>query len=202
MQIKKINLIFAKKFKNKYITIMGNTKFTTGKVRLSYQSIWSTKIEDGKDTEKYTACILVPKSDTKTVDLFKRGIEEVTNAVKAGNGGKLPSGFKNPMRDGDVEKQGDVNFEGHYYINMSSKFPPKIVDRNRNTLTDSSTVVSGDYIRVIVNLFPYNVSKNSGVGVGFNGIQLIEKGEYLGGSGAQFDDEYSDGDGFDDDLPI
>lgn len=181
---------------------MENTKFTTGKVRLSYQSIWETKIDEGKDTGKYTACILVPKTDEKTVGLFKKGIDELVNAVKAGNGGKLPAGFKNPMRDGDIEKAGDPNFEGHYYINMSSKFKPTIVDRNRNVLTDPSSVVSGDYIRLFINLFTYNVSKNSGVGVGFNAIQLIEKGQYLGGSGAQFDDEYSDGEGFDDDLPL
>lgn len=181
---------------------MENSKFTTGKVRLSYQSIWETKIEDGKDTGKYTACIIVQKTDTKTVELFQKGIEEQIAIAKMKNGGKLPAGFKNPMRDGDVDKAGDPNFEGTYFINMSSKFKPTIVDRSRNVLTDPSTVMSGDYIRLFINLFEYNVSKNSGVGVGFNGIQLIEKGKYLGGAGAQFDDEYSDEGGFDDDLPI
>lgn len=49
-------------------------------------------------------------------------------------------------------------------------------------------MVSGDYIRASLNLYPFNTNGNKGIAVGLNNIQLVEKGEPLGGASAAEDD--------------
>ena len=52
------------------------TRFTTGKVRLTYAYLWTPRTSDndsdgdGKEEkdEKYRTCILIPKADQATVD--------------------------------------------------------------------------------------------------------------------------------------
>lgn len=173
---------------------MENTKFTTGKVRLTYSSIWETKKEDGKDTEKFTACIIISKDDKVTVDRFKKGIADIHAFVKMKNKGKLPAGFKDGLRDAqlDENKKDLPAFENSYFVNLSTMFNPKVYDRNNNFLTDHSSVVDGDYIRLTVNMQDFDVNKNYGITYRFGSVQLIEKGEPLGNSGPAFDDEYSE----------
>ncbi len=67
------------------------------------------------------------------------------------------------------------NYQDAYFINASSKQAPGIIDQNKIRLTDSGTIVSGDYIRASINLFPFNTNGNKGIAVGLNNIQLVER---------------------------
>ena len=78
-------------------------KIATGKVRLSYANIWTPKGFNG-NPEKYSASLIIPKSDTKTVKKIKDAIaammkdqENITTWGKATN-------LHLPLRDGDTDR--------------------------------------------------------------------------------------------------
>ncbi|POY86955.1 DUF2815 family protein [Staphylococcus pseudintermedius] len=175
------------------------TKVITGKVRASYAHIFEPhRMQEGQDA-KYSLSLIIPKTDTSTIQAIKKAIEEAKEAGKAKFGGKIPANLKTPLRDGDVEREDDPNYQGAYFINASSKNAPGIVDQNKIRLTESSTVVSGDYIRASINMYAFNTSGNKGIAAGLNNIQLIEKGEPLGGASSA-EDDFDEIDTDDDDL--
>ena len=92
-------------------------KVITGVCRLSYANIWQAKSING-GAPKYSASVLIPKSDTKTVAKVKAAIqaayEEGEGKLK-GNGKTAPSlaSLKTPFRDGDTERPDDEAYAGH-----------------------------------------------------------------------------------------
>jgi hypothetical protein len=185
------------------------TQVTTGLVRLSYANIWkATAVEEGNEP-KFSSAILIPKSDTVTLEKIEAALDHLkAEAAKkfGGKTGKLPVKFKLPLRDGDEEKPDDEAYAGHYFLNASSKQQPGIVglvrDENNKLkrITDEAEVYSGCYARVSLNFYIFDVSGNKGIAAGLNNIQKVKDGEPLAGrsnADADFDDEYEgeDGDG-------
>ena len=164
------------------------TKVVTGRIRLSYLHAWEPHSSTPEQEPKYSAAILVPKTDTVTVKKIQDAIEAAKEQGKAKWGGKIPSGIKLPLRDGDLEKD-DPAYKGHYFFNANSKTKPNIVDVNTNVILDKSEVYSGCYARVSVNFYPFNASSTAkGVAVGLNSIQKLEDGEpFSGRSSAEAD---------------
>lgn len=121
--------------------------------RLSYANIWEPKQVNGTGDPKYSCCLLIPKSDTKTVQRLQAMIERIKKdpVALAKWGGKLPpeKSFKSPLRDGDEEKD-DENYAGCYFINAnaSEKRHPRIIDRQCNDVLDQDEVYSGCYANV------------------------------------------------------
>ena len=111
------------------------TRFTTGKARLTYAFLWtprSASEEDGSQKgERYSTCILIPKNDQQTIERFHIALQ---HAVALGQkkglwGATLPSNFKFPLRDGDAEcaEKGE-EYAGHWFLNASAIRRPQIVD--------------------------------------------------------------------------
>src|SRR5699024_9721609 len=73
-------------------------------------------------------------------------------------------------------------FAGHYFMTVSAKSRPGIVDRDVQPILDSTEGYSGCYARASINAFPYSVSGNKGVSFGLNHIRKMTNGEPLGGS--------------------
>lgn len=178
---------------------MGSIKVITGKVRFSYANVWEpTAVEEGAE-KKYNVSILIPKSDTKTLAKINEAIDQLKKEVMASNNGKLPKGFKLPLRDGDVDREDDDAYAGHYFMSASSKRQPTIIDRDKDEILDKSEFYSGVYGRASVNFYTFSVPTNKGIAVGLNHLQKLADGEPLaGGSSAEedFDDDFDD----DDDL--
>ena len=129
------------------------TRFTTGKVRLTYAFLWKPRPadEDNQRVEKFSTSLLIPKTDQQTIQLFNAALQ---NAIIQGQqkglwGAALPSNFKVPLRDGDAEcaEKGE-EYAGHWFLNASSTRRPQIVDINRNDIWAESDVYSGCYARV------------------------------------------------------
>lgn len=99
---------------------MKSIKFVTGLVRLSYANIWAPK-EDLSGRMRYSASLLIKKSDTKTISRLKAKIKELINDEEAkkilGTRGK---DIDLPLRDGDTEREGDDNYAGHYFLNAKA----------------------------------------------------------------------------------
>lgn len=168
--------------------MINETKVLTGKVRLSYANVWEPKsINGGK--EKYSTSIIIPKSDTKTIEKIEKAVKAAIEKDLGKFGGKMPNmkTIKLPLRDGDVEKD-DEAYKDAYFVNANSMTAPQIVDRNVEQIIDRSEVYSGVFVRVTLNFYAFNVNGNRGVACGLGNIQKIADGEPLGGRSNAKDD--------------
>lgn len=156
------------------------TKVITGAVRLSYANVWEPKSINGGE-EKYSASLIIPKSDAKTVVAINNAIDAAIQAGIGKFGGKIPNKgtLKLPLRDGDVERD-DEAYKNSWFVNANSKTPPQIVDRDCNSILDKSEVYSGCYARVSISFYAFNSNGNRGVACGLGNIQKIRDGEPLG----------------------
>ena len=167
-----------------------STKVVTGKVRFCYVNVFEPTAMNEGDTPKYNICVLIPKSDTATIDKIKKAVEAAKEAGKAklaDKNGRIPANLKLPLRDGDEERPDDPAFEGHYFINTNSMRRPSIVDRSLNPIMSRDEFYSGCYGRASINFYAFNVS-SKGIAAGLNNLQKLEDGEMLaGGSTAEED---------------
>ena len=180
---------------------MNATKVITGpNTRWSYANVWDAKSING-GAPKYSVSLIIPKSDTATVEKIKAAIqaayEEGQSKLK-GNGKTVPalSVLKTPLRDGDLERPDDEAYKNCYFINANSASAPGIVDADRNPILERSEVYSGVYGRACINLYAFNSNGNKGIACGLNNLQKIRNGEPLGGKSRAEDDFATDDDDF------
>ncbi len=170
-------------------------KVITGVCRLSYANIWQAKSING-GAPKYSASILIPKSDTTTLAKVKAAIqaadEEGEGKLK-GNGKTAPSlaSLKTPLRDGDTERPDDEAYAGHWFINANSNTAPGVVDANREPIYDTSEIYSGVYARVSLSFYAFNSNGNRGIACALQNIQKVRDGEALGGK-SKAEDDFND----------
>lgn len=173
------------------------TKVITGvNTRWSYANIWDPKSING-GSPKYSVSLIIPKSDTVTVNKIKAAIqsayEEGESKLK-GNVKTVPalSTLKTPLRDGDLERPDDEAYANSYFINANSATAPGVVDADRQPIIDRSDVYSGVYGRASINFYAFNSNGNRGIACGLNNLQKIKDGEPLGGKSRAEDDFATD----------
>ena len=160
-----------------------STKVVTGKIRASYANIMRPRKNELNGKEEYSVVVLVPKTDTDTLDALKAAAK----AAIAAKWPQPPRGLRNPLRDGDAETKSDgsplgAEYKGHFFFNSKSDAmrKPGVIDAACRDLIDADAIVSGDFIRVSVNAYAYDQAGNRGVSFGLNNVQLLEKGPSLG----------------------
>ena len=169
------------------------TKVITGKVRLSYVALLAPKAFEGQEP-KYSTVILIPKDDTATINKIKKAQKAAYEAAKNDKlKGVKPDRVKTTLRDGDEEMDTEEHpeYAGHYFMSVSSKTAPGIIDKYKNKVDSPEEVYSGVYARVSLNFYAYNTAGNKGVTAGLNNVQIVAKGDYLGGrasADADFDE--------------
>lgn len=168
-------------------------RVVTGEVRLSYVHLFEPFANDPDQQPKYSCVIVIPKSDKATLRAIRAAQKEAAEAGKSKFGGKVPNNLKTTLHDGDEEADLERNpeYEGCYYMSISSKTQPGIVDRSKMPIMDASEVYSGCYARVAMGAFAYNTSGNRGVSFGLNHVQKLRDGEPLGGI-TRAEDEFDD----------
>lgn len=180
-----------------------STKVITGpKTRWSYANVWNPKSINGS-TPKYSVSLIVPKSDTKTVNKIKAAIKEAYEeglSKLKGNSKSAPalSILKTPLRDGDLERPDDPVYKNAYFINANATMAPGIVDKDRQEIIEHSEVYSGVYGRASITFYAFNSNGNKGIACGLNNLQKIADGEPLG-SRKRAEDDFADLDDEDND---
>lgn len=156
-------------------------KFVTGLVRFSFCSVLSPRKND-QDQDEYSCMILIPKDDKKTINAIKKREDQLIKEVW---GGKKPRKYKSPLKDGDEyendEGESDPVREGHYYMNVKSKFKPDVVDKYKDKIEDERDFYSGCYGLACINLYSYENKSNVGISAGLSSVMKIRDGEPLGG---------------------
>lgn len=169
------------------------TKVITGvNTRWSYVNAWEPKSING-GVPKYSVSLIIPKSDTKTIEKIQAAIQAAYDEGQGklkGNGKSVPalSVLKTPLHDGDAERPDDEAYADSYFINANSGTAPGIVDADRQPILDRSEVYSGVYGRASINFYAFNSNGNKGIACGLNNLQKIKDGEPLGGKSRAEDD--------------
>lgn len=175
------------------------TKVVTGMVRFSYLHVWEPSAIDEGQEPKYSASLIISKSDKKTLKEIKHAVENAKIQGKTSKfGGKVPANLKTPLRDGDEERPGDEAYENSYFLNANCKTRPGVVDQDCNKILDQDEVYSGCYGRASITFYPFNTSGNKGVACGLNHLQKVKEGEPLGGRSTA-ESDFSEGFEFDED---
>ena len=165
------------------------TKVVTGvNTRWSYANVWEPKAGQDGGKEKYSVSLIIPKSDTVTIQKIK------------GNGKSVPAlaAIKTPLRDGDIERPDDEAYANAYFVNANSITAPEIVDADRQPILTHSEVYSGVYGRASINFYAYNTGTARGIACGLGNLQKLRDGEPLG-SRSSAEDDFADLDDEDDD---
>lgn len=182
-----------------------NTAVVTGTgTRMSYVNVNTPKEPLGGGKPKYSVSLLIPKSDTVTLDKVHAAIQaayEQGEGILRGTGQSVPplDRIRTPLRDGDQERPDDPAYRGYFFINASSTFKPEVVDEHCNEILDSAEIYSGIYGRASISFFAYNHTGNRGIGCGLRNLQKLADGEPLGGRSRAADDFASTDDSNDDD---
>ena len=153
--------------------------------RWSYANVWEPKSING-GVPKFSVSLIIPKSDTKTVEKLKAAIEAAYKEGETklkGNGRSVPplTAIKNPLRDGDVERPDDAAYANAYFVNANAMTAPGIVDADCNPILQRSEVYSGVYGRASISFYAFNSSGNKGIACGLNNLQKLRDGDPLGG---------------------
>lgn len=178
------------------------TTVVTGKnTRFSYLNANEPKAPmDGRGTPKYSASLIIPKSDAVTYEKINKAIKAAYDEGQGklrGNGKTVPKleNLRTPLRDGDAERPDDAAYRNSWFLNANSTRKPKAFDENGNEIIDSSELYSGIYGKAMINFYAYNVNGNKGIAAGFQGLKKLRDGEPLGGTNITadaFDDDDDD----------
>ncbi|WP_321823588.1 DUF2815 family protein [Pyramidobacter piscolens] len=171
-------------------------KIVLKNVRASFVNIFEPKGYNGNDP-KYSMMLLMPKDHPQYPALVAATVEAGREEWPAKfKGDSFPKGFKNPVRDGDEERDTAARpeYENSYFMNCSSKQAPRVVDRNpRIALTkEDRRIYSGCYVNVSLNTYAFDVSGNKGVALGLINVQFHSDGEALSGVYSNPEEDFDD----------
>lgn len=172
---------------NKMTNMNQLTKVVTGLVRFSYLNVFEAKSINGSDP-KFSVALLIPKTDTKTVNAINKAVEAAIQAGQSKFGGKIPAKMKLPLRDGDEEFPDDETYAGHYFVNANCTQKPGLMYKNGQPIIDSTELYSGCYGHASVNFYAFNTNGNKGIACGLNHLMKVKDGEPLGGRSRMEDD--------------
>lgn len=191
---------------------VNGTKVITNEVRMSYAQVFEPASMTDRDSDaKYSVSLLIPKDDKGTIDAIGKAIAEAQKGGVEKFGKKFPAKPKTTFRDGDDEKPDDEAYQGHYFLNCSSKTKPGVVKAappgspvKTIELTSEDEFYSGCYGKAAINFYAYNFNGSMGIAAGLNNLLFTRDGERFAGKDAaenDFADEFEDGDFEDDGAP-
>ena len=163
--------------------------------RLSYPALFQPKAGPNGGAEKYSASIIIPKSDAQTIQLISSAIQQEIDAARQPNGawkGANPPQPSVTLYDGDQpQKSGEPWGEecrGCYVLRTSSSSKPDVVDEFGNKAMDATKFYAGCYCYFSVNFAAYDTAGNKGIGAFLNCVMFAKDGEPLEARASAKDD--------------
>lgn len=178
---------------NQQDVAVATTKVITGpKTVFSYLNAWTAVSINGSEP-KFSVSLIIPKSDTKTIEKIKAAIKAAYDEGQAklkGNAKSVPalSTIKTPLRDGDIERPDDEAYANSYFVNANTTKAPGIVDANRQEIIDHSEMYSGVIGRASITFYAFNSNGNRGIACSLNNLQKLQDGTPLGSRASAEDD--------------
>ncbi|BAK80970.1 DUF2815 family protein [Candidatus Arthromitus sp. SFB-rat-Yit] len=152
-----------------------STEVITGRVCFDDVNIWKDKAIN-VDNFEYSVCLLIPKSDGKTLSDIRKAIE---NAKKIGINildNKLNLNIESPLKDG-LEKSKDEIYKGCYFINAININQPVILDKFNKPINNKEEFYNGCYGYASINFYAFNDNVNKGITCKINTIIKTDDGD-------------------------
>lgn len=171
------------------MSTLNKNQVVTGEARLSFVNLFEPKKigENDKDA-KYSCTVIIPKSDTRTIEAINAAIKAAAEAgAQKHFGGRVPTSVNHTFYDGDTatDDMGELKnvkypeYKNSYFIRVSTKFKPKVLDANRQEIIDPTEVYSGMYGRVSMTFFAYSGDGRRGVSAVLNNVMKTKDGDPL-----------------------
>lgn len=193
--------------------------------RFSFCHVFEPHKFDGDEGEpKYSCTLLIDKEDTALVQRIQAAIKQAALDGKNKKfGGKdvskfVPEWGAKLMRDGDIHRADMDGYSGMYFIAAKSKQRPGVCKPKRDSsgralrredgrvineeILDEEEFYAGCYGQANVTFFAYNSGGGKGVACALNLVRKLREGERFGGSGANIDSGFADGDDMVTDDPL
>lgn len=159
-----------------------SAKVVTGKVRISYPNIFAPRAFNEGDKAKYSAQLIIPKSDKKTLKKLRDAEEAAKQAgIERFGAAWAKKGVRSVLHDGDEDADERPELADSYYLSVSSPRKPFVVDRARELILDPDEIYGGCYVFAALGAYPYDMMGNRGVSFGLDGIQKVADGEPFDG---------------------
>jgi hypothetical protein len=148
--------------------------------RLSFPSLGHTESYEGRDTGRYTATLLIPKSETKLMAEIAAAMRTVERDAW---GAKIPANRISTLQDGD-EKEMD-GYAGCWSLKAATRRRPILLDRHRQPV-DQPHADEVFYAGCIVTAsVDFSASTDSygkhRIWCNLRGVQFVRDGERFGG---------------------
>lgn len=143
------------------------TKFITDIVILANSRIWEPQFFAGYDMPIYTASILIPKKQVKTITAMDhaRNSALIDGQLINSKGFLKKAKMNIPIHDGDGPGMDD-HFRDCWVINAASLSAPMIWDYRITPISDPKFVRSGCKVRVSLTFYPFADNKRNIAGLG------------------------------------
>lgn len=167
---------------------LNKNQVVTGECRLSFVNVFEPKAVKEGDEPKYSITAIIPKTDTKTVEAIKAAIQYAAEqGAQKHFGGRVPQNVNNTFKDGDTEVDdlGELKnikypeYKGNYFIRLSTKNRPLVLNADRQEIIDPMEIYSGCYGRVSMTFFAYSGDGRRGVSAVLNNVMKTRDGEPL-----------------------
>jgi hypothetical protein len=164
----------------------GEDRVMTPWFRANHVHLFEPHAFDEKQEAKYQVTMLF---DKEQVDI--KELRALVKDLTIEKWGHKPDEFDSPIRDGDKKKVRvgsadlDPNYEGHWYVKATTKFPPGVVNaKNQGVMNNDdpepkNRVYSGCYMRATVSGFAYEFGNKLGVSFNLHNVQKLADGEPL-----------------------
>ena len=132
---------------------------------------------------RYSAVLLIPKSDTETVFKIEAAMKEIydTNPALFEEAFGVPMLFDEVphlLRDGDLHPSGDESYAGNWYLHAAYKHRPMLVDAAAMPISGEE-FRNGDYGSAIIAIYANNFGGTPSFWAQLKGLQLLEHGQEM-----------------------
>lgn len=165
--------------------------------RVTYtKSLFEAKAFQPGQTPKYSVRVMFDKNNKEHMAYLKTLAADAASVLAEhwpdeASRPKLPfvgATHNNPIKDGDTatNKEGtlysekDSSIKGHYFIGVSSRNKPAVVNSANFPITDPNDVYPGCWCEVALNVYTYD-TPGKGVTIGLNGVRKRKDDERIGG---------------------
>lgn len=165
-----------------------------GPVRFSYANLFKPRKNDLSGKTEYSVVLMIPKEPHQFQSDGKAEGAGITSCIKAAAAEMFGENknFRNPLKDGDAEKNGEgyPKYPGHWFLTCKTgeEYPPMVIDGQRIPLGADSIEQkrqnwqSGDWGKAKVSFKAYDLNGVKGVSAYLQAVQFLYKDEPFGNS--------------------
>lgn len=151
--------------------------------RISYANLLEPRAPKGQEEKVYSCVVMIDPEDKDAIAAIEKATDAaIKKGVVSKWNGKTPRKIMRPLQSGDDKESESLH--GYMIVNCKANRAPAVLDRKKAPILNAEEVYSGMWAIVCVNMYPYSVTGNNGVGAGLNAVLKTADDEQLGGSGS------------------